>query len=160
MFAVSSSFPPFPLNQAQSDLCSHYFTKFALAGSSMDSMLPNLRVNSWSSSWLNCQQHQSQSLLLFGIFSSLSSQDPTHLVFLLLMLIPSQFSFLPTPPLTIVEYWRLQDSGLGPLFLSVFPQLYQVLWIQLPSICQCFPNLYLQLGPLPFTQGQYTQLPT
>lgn len=59
---------------------------------------------------------------------------------------PSQFSFLPPPPLTISEGWRPQGSVLGPLFLSIFPWLYPVLWLQMPSIYQWLPNLHLQLG--------------
>lgn len=61
---------------------------------------------------------------------------------------PSQLSFLPPSPLTVSEGWRSQGSVLGPFFLSIFPWLYPVYWLQLPSIYQWFPNLYLQLGLL------------
>ena len=150
---------PFHLNQTQSDVSSHHHpTKLPLAGPSATSMLPNPKVNSVFSSWLNGQLHQSQSPL-FGTLSFFDSQEITLLLFLHAFNSFSAF-FLPLPSLTISECWRSQDSVLGPLSLCVFPWLHQVLRFQIPPLCQWIPTLFLQPGPLSFTQGKCPPLPT
>ena len=150
---------PFHLNQTQSDVSSHHHpTKLPLAGPSATSMLPNPKVNSVFSSWLNGQLHQSQSPL-FGTLSFFDSQEITLLLFLHAFHSFSAF-FLPLPSLTISECWRSQDSVLGPLSLCVFPWLHQVLRFQIPPLCQWIPTLFLQPGPLSFTQGKCPPLPT
>ena len=93
---------PFHLNQTQSDVSSHHHpTKLPLAGPSATSMLPNPKVNSVFSSWLNGQLHQSQSPL-FGTLSFFDSQEITLLLFLHAFNSFSAF-FLPLPSLTISE---------------------------------------------------------
>lgn len=152
---------PFHLNQTQSDVSSHHHPhKIAIGRTISDFHVTKskgqfcvLILVEWSAASVTIAP-------LFGTLSFFDSQEITLLLFLLHTFNFFSPFFLPLPPLTISECWRSQDSVLGPLALCVFPWLHQVLRFQIPPLCQWIPTLFLQPGPLSFTQGKCPPLPT
>lgn len=97
---------PFHLNQTQSDVSSHHHpTKLPLAGPSATSMLPNPKVNSVFSSWLNGQLHQSQSPLSLVRFLSLTLRK-SHCYF-------SSFTLLTSSHLFFCLFLLSQSLNVG-----------------------------------------------
>lgn len=97
---------PFHLNQTQSDVSSHHHpTKLPLAGPSATSMLPNPKVNSVFSSWLNGQLHQSQSPLSLVHFLSLTLRK-SHCYF-------SSFTLLTSSHLFFCLFLLSQSLNVG-----------------------------------------------